>query len=160
MVIAVAAIVAAVVFVLAAVVVGREARRLDAMPARATIDIDEQVLFVADRLPDDVTSQLSYGDVRQILDWQLDYMSAHGLEVTGGDPEVVDEPVVVNTVSSLDYVTGRAAAAGVPYTAPQIESVLDAQLAYLDEIGAVGPAAEEDENVRAVGPENAGNSPS
>ena len=54
-------------FVIAAVVVGREARRLDAMPARATIDIDEQVLFVADRLPDEVTSELSYGDVRQIL---------------------------------------------------------------------------------------------
>lgn len=137
----VSAIVVALVFVVAAVVVGREARRLDAMPARATVDMDEQVLFVADRLPDEVTAQLSYGDVRQILDWHLAFLSDHGLEVTGGDPAVVNESVVVDPVSSLDDVLERAAAADLPYTAMQVKMVLDAQLAYLDEIGAVGPVA-------------------
>ena len=144
-VVAVAAVVVALVFVLAAVVIGREARRLDAMPARATVEMDEQVLWIADRLPDDVTAQLSFGDVRQILEWHLGYLSAHGLEVSGGDPRVVDTPVVVEGSTSVDHVLLQAAGIGAGYTLHQVSAVIDHQLAYLAEIGAVGPEADASE---------------
>ena len=106
-----------------------------------TLRTDPVFKLLADRLPDEVTAQLSYGDVRQILDWHLAFLSDHGLEVTGGDPAVVNESVVVDPVSSLDDVLERAAAADLPYTAMQVKMVLDAQLDYLDEIGAIGPVA-------------------
>lgn len=141
-VVAIGAIVVALVFVMAAVVIGREARRLDAMPARATIEIDEEVLWVADRLPRAITAELSYSDVRQILEWHLAYLGEHGLEVTSGDPIVVDAPVVVEGTTSVQNVLERAAGAGAGYTAEQVQAVLDFQIAYLVEIGAVGPEAE------------------
>ena len=43
---------ALIVFVMAAVVVGREARRLDAVAPRVIYNVDEAVEFVSDRLPE------------------------------------------------------------------------------------------------------------
>ena len=137
------AVIVAIVFVIAALAIGREARRLDAMPARVTVDLDESVLWVADRLPDDVTAQLSYGDVRQILDWHLGYLAAKGVEVTTPDPRPIEQTVVLDDMEAVDHVLLKAAAAGADYTPEQIAAVLRAQLDYLDEVGAVGPPADD-----------------
>ena len=151
-IVAVGAVVVAVVFVIAAVVIGREARRLDAMPARVTVDLDESVLWVAERLPDDVTAQLSYSDVRRILDWHLGYLAAKGVEVMTPDPRPVEIPVVLDDIEALDHVLLNAAEVGADYTPEQIRAVLAVQLGYLDEVGAVGPPAPN-------GDEDGGNTP-
>ena len=48
----------AIIFALAAVVVGREARRLDAVPPRPVFDLDEAVEWVAEHLPFEVSAVL------------------------------------------------------------------------------------------------------
>ena len=52
----------ALVFAIAAVVVGREARRLDAEPPRPVFDPDEAVEWVANHLPFEVSAVLSHDD--------------------------------------------------------------------------------------------------
>ena len=52
-----------------------------------------------------------------------------------------DGPVVVGGAETVDWVLGRAEAVGTTYTAAQVHAVLDAQMLYLDAIGAIGPEA-------------------
>ncbi len=134
------AVAVAIVFVIAAVVIGREARRLDAVPPRPTFDLDEAVTWVADNLPFDVSAVLSHDDVRRIIDWNLEYFRLKGVSGNGHTTNP-DGPVVVGGAETVDYVLTRAEALGSPYTAPQVHAVLDAQMTYLEAIGAVGPEA-------------------
>ena len=126
------------VFAVAAVVVGREARRLDAVPPRPVFDLDEAVDWVADHLPYEVSAVLSHDDVRRIIDWNLEFFrtkASSGNGHAGGG----EGPVVVGGAETVEYVLRRAAALGEPYTAPQVHAVLDAQMTYLEAIGAIGP---------------------
>ena len=131
---------AAVVFVVAAVVVGREAHRLDAQPPSPTFDLDEAVVWVAQRLPEDVTAVLSYDEVRRILDWHLEDLRERGLSVNGKVPLTI-VPVIVGERDSVRFVMARAAEEGVDVNAEHVLAVLEAQLGYLAAIGAVGPIA-------------------
>ena len=78
----------AIVFAVAAVVVGREARRLDAEPPRPVFDPDEAVEWVANHLPFEVSAVLSHDDVRQILDWNLQYFRSKGVSGNGSTPHL------------------------------------------------------------------------
>ena len=132
-----------IVFAIAAAVVGREARRLDAEPPRPVFDPDEAVEWVANHLPFDVSAVLSHDDVRRILDWNLEYFRAKGVSGNGSTPHV-DAPIVVGGAETVAYVLDRAAASGDEFTAPQVHAVLDAQMSYLEAIGAIGPEAPDD----------------
>jgi hypothetical protein len=133
-------IVAAVVFAIAAFVIGREAHRLDAVPPRAVFDMDEAVSWVADHLPFEVSAVLSHADVRRILDWNLEYFRTKGPSGNGSSVHA-DGPVVVGGAETVDWVLGRAEALGTTYSAAQVHAVLDAQMLYLEAIGAIGPEA-------------------
>jgi hypothetical protein len=144
-------IVAAVVFAIAALVIGREARRLDAQPPRPVFDMDQAVAWVADHLPFDVSAVLSHDDVRKIIDWNLEYFRTKG--VSGNGSTVHSEgPVVVGGAETVDWVLARAQALGTTYTAAQVHAVLDAQMTYLEAIGAIGPEAPPGESGRTGGP--------
>ena len=119
---------AVLVFVIAALVVGRETRRLDAEPPRPVFDVDEAVEWIGDRLPFEVSSQLSHDDVRQILHWSLDQLAVRA----------EDEVLVVDD-EAIAYVQVRARDAGHEWTESHIESVLDLEVAYLHAIGAINP---------------------
>lgn len=131
MAIAFVVLAAVLVFVIAAVAVGRETGRLATASPRPVFDMDEAVEWVAERLPDSVTAQLSHGDVRQIMQWSLDQLSV--------TPE--DEVLVVDD-ETLAYVQVRAREGGFDWTEGQIQAVLDVQLGYLEVIGAAGPERE------------------
>ncbi len=133
----------ALAFAIAAVVVGREARRLDAEPPRPVFDPDEAVEWVANHLPFEVSAVLSHADVRQILDWNLQYFRAKGVSGNGSSPHV-DAPIVVGGAETVAYVLDQADRTGTGYTPEQVHAVLDAQMSYLEAIGAVGPEAGED----------------
>ena len=134
----------ALVFAVAAVVIGREARRLDAVPPRPLFDLDEAVEFVANHLPFEVSAELSHDDVRRIIDWNLEFFRMKG--VSGNGHHVPTEgPVVVGGAETVAFVLRRAATLGEPYTAPQVHAVLDAQMTYLEAIGAIGPQASHDD---------------
>lgn len=131
----------ALVFAIAAVVVGREARRLDAVPPTPTFDLDEAVEYVANHLPFDVGAVLSHADVRRILEWNLEFLRSKGVSANGSEPHPTETPIVVGGGEAVEFVLERSTAADAGYTAPQVRSVLDAQLAYLEAIGAIGPEA-------------------
>ncbi|HEV7888166.1 MAG TPA: hypothetical protein VGO92_11455 [Acidimicrobiales bacterium] len=138
MVILYAVVALAVVFAIAAVVIGREARRLDATTPNPTFDMDEAVEWVADHLPFEVSAELSHDDVRRIIDWNLEFFRLKGVS-GNGHGATGEGPVVVGGAETVDYVLARAQAVGVDYTAPQVHAVLDAQMSYLEAIGAIGP---------------------
>jgi hypothetical protein len=119
------------VFVIAAVAIGRETGRLAQQPPRPVFDVDEAVEWIADRLPYDVTAELSHDDVRQVLQWSLDQLSVRP-----------DEEVLVVDEETLAYVQVRARDSGFEWTEAQIQAVLDVQIAYLEVIGAAGPERE------------------
>ena len=119
---------AVVVFVIAAVLVGRETSRLAASPPRPVFDMDEAVVWIADRLPESVTGQLSHGDVRRILQWSVDHLRVVVLEDRTAEEE-----------ETFGYVVDRVAEAGEIWTPVEVKAVLDAQAEYLTVIGAAGP---------------------
>jgi hypothetical protein len=96
---------------------------------------------VANHVPFEVSADLSYDDVRRILEWSLEYLRAKGLS-SSGRPRQPAAEVYVDQDEVAQEVLGRAAAAGVAYTDDQVVAVLDAQFGYFDEIGAIGPQAE------------------
>jgi len=128
----------AVIFVIAALVIGREARRLDALPPRPLFDLDEAVAWVADHLPFEISAVLSHDDVRNILDWNLEFFRSKGASGNGSSSHA-DERVIVSEAETVDFVLARSASTGSPYTAAQVHAVLDAQRTYLEAIGAIGP---------------------
>jgi hypothetical protein len=134
----------AVVFAIAAAVVGREARRLGSVPPRPVFDFDEAVAWVCRHVGDDVAAVLTPDDVRQILNWHLEYFRLKGLS-TNGHSAQAEGPVVVGGAETVDFVLTRAEAAGSSYTPAQVHAVLDAQMTYLEAIGAIGPAAGPDD---------------
>ncbi|MDQ1397985.1 MAG: hypothetical protein QOG64_3244 [Acidimicrobiaceae bacterium] len=144
MVVIYAFVAAAVIFAIAAVVIGREARRLDAVPPKPVFDLDEAVAWVAEHLPFEVSAVLSHDDVRRIIDWNLEYFRSKGVSSNGSGPHV-SGPVVVGGAETVEYVLIKAQTNGDEYTAAQVHAVLDAQMTYLEAIGAIGPEAPPDE---------------
>jgi hypothetical protein len=140
------ALVAAVlVFVIAAVTVGREAFRLGHQPPPTIFDLDEAVATVAEGLPFDAQASLSYDEVRQLIVAALDHLEGtgvlarpgHDVELPGGDtPQVVlaDDDAVAR-------VLGRAEEEGLDVTDDDVYQVIVGLHGYLAEIGAVGPPA-------------------
>jgi len=126
------------VFAIAAAVVGRETHRLVEEAPRPVFDLDEAVNWVAADLPFEVSAQLSHDDVRQLLTWSLEHLATASASSNGHGPTATG-PAVVATGETVDHVLARATAAGLDCTAPQVHAVLEAQLGYLQAIGAIGP---------------------
>ncbi len=131
----------AAVFAIAAVVVGREAKRLAAKAPGRVFEFEDAVTWVCDHVGDDVAAVLSPDDVRRILNWHLEYFRIKGVSSNGASPKV-EGPVVVSGAETVDFVLRRAEADGMDYTPAQVHAVLDAQMTYLESIGAVGPVSE------------------
>src|SRR3990170_8454269 len=101
---AVAAVV--IVFVMAAVVVGREAHRLDAVAPRVIYNVNEAVEFVSDRVPPATQARLTPDELEQLLVFHLRWLHAKGLQpvdVTDrrqdiATPTVIDEDTVVGFI--------------------------------------------------------------
>lgn len=138
---------AVLVFVIAAVVVGREARRLDAVSPRSIYDVDEAVAYVADRVPESSQARLTPEEVRQLLRIHMGRLHRFGLQpadVTDRRQDIV-VPTFLEEVDEVAYVIGGADANKLDVTDEDVAAVVDAHLAYLDLIGAVGPPVGPDE---------------
>jgi hypothetical protein len=149
-----AAVAAVAVFVMAAVVIGREAHRLDAVAPRVVYTLDEAVEFVADHVPPATQARLTPGDVEQLLTFHMRWLHAKGLQP--GDVvdrrQDIDTPTVIDEDSVVGYVLGEAEREGVHVVDDiDVVAVVDAHLAYFEAIGAVGPQAAGDD-VADLGP--------
>lgn len=131
------------VFAIAAVAVGREARRLDAIAPRAVYDLDEAVGFVADRLPAFAQAELTPDELATLLRMHLSQLRDKGLQPPAAvdQPQDIDVPVVVEDTSAVGYVIDRAERAGLVVSDAAIAAAIEEHFAYLDAIGAVGPLA-------------------
>ena len=139
---------AVAVVVIAFVAVGVAVGRLEQETAPAVYRLSDAVDYVADRLPDEVTARISYDDVRVVLGWHLDWFAAvglatsHGVEL-GDSAVAVDEMAVADTDAACDAVVARSLQEGGPDPV-DVVCILEAQLSYLAEIGALsagGPPA-------------------
>ena len=133
------------VFVIAAVVVGREAHRLDAVAPRSVYIPEEAAEFVAEYLPDESQARLTPDDLEQLLRFHMRWLHSKGLQPTN----VVDRrqdittPVVISETNLTAYLLGEAERNGVDIIADvDAVNVVDAHLAYFEAIGAVGPRAD------------------
>jgi hypothetical protein len=133
-----------IVFVMAAVVVGREAHRLDAVAPRAVYMPDEAIDFVCDRLPEESQARLTPGEVEQLLTFHMQWLHAQGLQPDKvvDQRQAIDEQVVVTEDALTAYLLGEADRNGVDLLDDvDAVNVVEAHLAYFEAIGAVGPQA-------------------
>jgi len=135
------------VFVIAAVVVGREAHRLDAVAPRSVYIPEEAAEFVAEYLPLESQARLTPDDLEQLLTFHMRWLHSKGLQPTN----VVDRrqdiatPVIISETSLTGYLLGEAERNGVEIIADvDAVNVVDAHLAYFEAIGAVGPPADDE----------------
>lgn len=132
---------ALVVVVIGLVSVGGVTARLAASPPRTPFDLDRAVGFVADRLPPHAAAQLSYGELRLVLGWHLEYLEVKGL-AAGDDTGAVARTVVAGDDEGVAFVLGRAGEAGVEVDDVAVVEVIEAEGAYLDAIGVLGGAVD------------------
>jgi hypothetical protein len=139
-----AVIAAAATFVIAAVAVGREAHRLDAVAPRAVYLLDEAVDFVADRIPAESQARLTPEEVQQLLVIHMRWLHAKGLQPDQvvDRPQDIDQPVVITEDSLIAYLLGEAEREGIELLDDvDAVAVAEAHLLYFEAIGAVGPEA-------------------
>jgi len=118
----------------------REAGRMAAEPPPPVFDPEEAYEWVVAHVPDDVAASLTPDDVRRILGFQLEYFQRRGVTGNGSSSQPPGD-VVVGGAETVDYILERARATGEEYLPEQVHAVIDTQLAYLREIGAIGPPA-------------------
>jgi len=141
-------IAALAVFVIAAVVIGREAHRLDAVAPRVVYRLDEAVDYVAEHVPPATQARLTPSEVEQLLIFHLRWLHAKGLQPI----DVVDrrqdlfEPTVIDEDTLTAYLIGESERTELELLDDvDAVEVVEAHLAYLDAIGAVGPPAAGDD---------------
>ena len=130
---------ALLVFVIAAVSIGVVSGSLAQRPRRSVYDLDEAVDFVADRLPQELTAVVSYDDVRSVLLFHCDYLAAKGVASERTADDIGTALVVVPDDEPTAYVLGRVGEAGLDLGDEDVVAILDAELAYYEAIGVIGP---------------------
>ena len=135
---------AVIVFVIAAITVGREARRLDAVAPRAVYDLEVAVAFVADALPESTQARLTLDELRALLVAHMRWLHAKGLQPDKvvDRPQDIDEEVVANEDTLTAWLLAEAERRDIELL-DDVDAVrvVQAHLAYFEEIGAVGPKA-------------------
>ncbi|MEO5975446.1 MAG: hypothetical protein ABIQ38_09645 [Ilumatobacteraceae bacterium] len=132
------------VFMIASVVIGREAHRLDALAPRAIYRLEEAVSFVAERLPPESQSRLTLDELKKLLALHMDWMSANGLQPNNvvDRQQDITATVVVGEETLTAYLLGEAEKAHIDVLDDvDVVYVVRAHLDYFDAIGAVGPSA-------------------
>ena len=135
----------AVVFVMAAVVVGREAHRLDAVAPRSVYIPEEALEFVAEYLPDDSQARLTPADLEALLRFHMQWLHAKGLQPSNviDRRQDIAEQVVISEDNLVAWLLAESERHGVELLDDvDAVNVVTAHLAYFEAIGAVGPRAE------------------
>ncbi|NBV81924.1 MAG: hypothetical protein EBR63_01390 [Actinobacteria bacterium] len=135
---------ATLVFVIATAAIGREARRLDALAPRAVYELEDAVAFVAAKLPSSSQARLTFDEVRKLLVAHMRWLHAKGLQPRDvvDRRQDIDEELVVSEETLTAWLLGEAERLKIELL-DDVDAVhvVQAHLAYFDEIGAVGPKA-------------------
>lgn len=131
-------------FVIAAVVIGREARRLDSVAPRAVYDLDQAIEFVADRLPAETQARLTFDELRVLLKLHMRWIHEKGLQPADviDRPQDITDVIVLGEETLTAYLLGKAEESRIEVLDDvDVVHVVRAHLAYFESIGAVGPSA-------------------
>ena len=134
------------VFLIAALTIGREARRLDAMAPRAVYQLEQAADFVAMSLPESTQARLTMEELEKLLVLHMNWLHSKGLLPAKAvdQRQVISTPIVVTEESLIAYLLGEADKAGIQVMDDvDLVNVTEAHLAYFDAIGAVGPEADQ-----------------
>ena len=134
------------VFLIAALTIGREARRLDAMAPRAVYQLEQAADFVAMSLPEITQARLTMEELEQLLVMHMNWLHSKGLLPDKAVDHRQDNTtrLVVTEESLIAYLLGESDKAGIQIIDDvDLVTVTEAHLAYFDAIGAVGPVADE-----------------
>ena len=135
---------ALVSFVIAAVVIGREARRLDSVAPRAVYDLDQAIEFVADRLPAETQARLTFDELRVLLKLHMRWIHEKGLQPADviDRPQDITDVIVLGEETLTAYLLGKAEESRIEVLDDvDVVHVVRAHLDYFESIGAVGPSA-------------------
>ena len=135
-------IAAALVFAIAAVIIGREARRLDSVAPRAVYELEQATQFVADNLPSETQARLTFAELRKLLVFHMRWLHDKGLQPAGvvdRRQDIVDE-VVIDEQTLTAYLLDAAEKNNIEIL-DDVDAVyvVKAHLKYFDAIGAIGP---------------------
>ena len=130
------------VFAIAAVIIGREARRLDSMAPRAVYELEQATQFVADNLPSETQARLTFAELRKLLVFHMRWLHDKGLQPAGvvdRQQDIVDE-VVIDEQTLTAYLLDAAEKNNIEIL-DDVDAVyvVKAHLKYFDAIGAIGP---------------------
>ncbi len=132
------------VFAIAAITVGREARRLDSFAPRAVYELEQATKYVADRLPSDSQARLTFEELRKLLVFHMRWLHDKGLQPLGvidRRQDIVEE-IVISEETVTAYLLGAAEKNRIEILEDvDVVHVVQAHLEYFDAIGAVGPVA-------------------
>jgi len=118
--------------------VGREVVLLEDRARPAVFELEEAIAFIAERLPDEVTARVSHDDVRWVLRTDAEVLEESTAEevARGHDDEVLDQD------GAVGRVLARVTEARPDLADEDVVAILDARLAYLEAIGAIGRPAD------------------
>jgi hypothetical protein len=127
-------VVAAIVVVAVALVsVGWAVGKTSAMPDQIVVDAHEAIEFCAEALPAEVTSVVSYDELRRMLRLHLEWIQAYHWAPEHSS----DSPIVFEEYDPLDYLIERADVIGLDVTPEHLAAVIQAHSAFLQVMGAI-----------------------
>lgn len=124
---------AAVVVVVALLSVGWAVGKTSEMPAQIVIDAHEAIEFCAEALPVEVTSVVTYDELRRLLRLHLEWIQFYHWAPAGGS----DGPVLFEEHDPVDYLVERADVVDLDVSRDHIVAVVEAHTAYLRVVGAI-----------------------
>lgn len=133
MAIALLIIAAIIIVIIAFVAVGHAVGSTEAMPAQIVVDVHEAIEFCAEALPDEITAELSYDELRRLLRLHLEWIQAYHWSPEGTE----SGPIVFEQFDALDYVMERMTVTDLDVPRGFAASVIQAHSDYLQVMGAV-----------------------
>lgn len=127
-------------FIIAAVSIGSVTNSLAVRPRRSVYDLEEAINFVAERLPSEVTAQVSFEEVGQVLTFHCDYLENKGIASPNAADTVTTDLVVVPDDEPVAYVLGAVESSGLDISDENVAAILEAETEYYRAIGIFGPA--------------------
>lgn len=127
------AIAAVIVIAVALLMVGWAVGKTTSMPDQIVIDAEEGIEFCAEALPVEVTSVISYDELRRLLRLHLEWIQAYHWAPEGDGRG----PIVFEELDAADYMVERADSIGLEVSREHLVAVIGAHSSYLQVMGAI-----------------------
>lgn len=127
------ALAAVLVVVVALLAVGWAVGKTSEMPDQIVVDAIEAIEFCAEALPTEVTSVLSYDELRRMIRLHLEWVQFYHWAPEGNS----DGPILFEELDAVEYLVERADIIGLDVSRDHLVAVVQAHSAYLQVMGAI-----------------------